>query len=95
MVERPRYLAEIEQKLKVNPIVSLLGPRQAGKTTLAKLVQGKIGGTYFDLEDIRSSRVLAEPTTALERFAGLVVSEVRRGSRQVLRPFESIGRHLH
>ena len=36
MVERAGYAAEIRRKLKANPIVAILGPRQAGKTTLAR-----------------------------------------------------------
>ena len=41
MVERAGYAAEIRRKLKANPIVAILGPRQAGKTTLARsLAQG-------------------------------------------------------
>lgn len=43
----PRALTPlIHQRLKKFPAVALLGPRQCGKTTLAK----KFGGTYFDLE---------------------------------------------
>lgn len=36
----------IRQRLDKFPAVAILGPRQCGKTTLAK----QIGGTYFDLE---------------------------------------------
>ena len=36
----------IQDRLETNPAVALLGPRQAGKTTLAR----SLGGTYFDLE---------------------------------------------
>ena len=36
MVECAGYAAEIQRKLKANPIVAILGPRQAGKTTLAR-----------------------------------------------------------
>ncbi len=37
---------ELLQRLKRYPAVALLGPRQSGKTTLAR----SIGGSYFDLE---------------------------------------------
>jgi predicted AAA+ superfamily ATPase len=40
------YLHQIQQMLSQFPAVGLLGPRQCGKTTLAK----QIGGVYFDLE---------------------------------------------
>lgn len=39
-------LSQIQQRLATNPAVALLGPRQCGKTTLARAV----GGVYFDLE---------------------------------------------
>lgn len=42
-----RLLANtVEQRLGDYPVVALLGPRQSGKTTLAK----SFGGRYFDLE---------------------------------------------
>lgn len=39
-------LALVKRNLKLFPAVSLLGPRQSGKTTLAQL----LSSTYFDLE---------------------------------------------
>ena len=43
---RRQYLSLLKDRLNRYPAVALLGPRQAGKTTLAKL----LGGQYFDLE---------------------------------------------
>jgi uncharacterized protein len=40
------YRGLVEEKLAGNPAVALLGPRQCGKTTLAK----ELGGVYFDME---------------------------------------------
>ncbi|MBC8426066.1 ATP-binding protein [bacterium] len=40
------YTKQIRRKLAKYPAVGLLGPRQCGKTTLAK----QLGGIYFDLE---------------------------------------------
>ncbi|HOX42366.1 MAG TPA: ATP-binding protein [Myxococcota bacterium] len=40
------HLPLVRQKLKRNPAVALIGPRQCGKTTLAR----QLGGRYFDLE---------------------------------------------
>jgi predicted AAA+ superfamily ATPase len=45
MIKR-RYLGLIRQRLRKFPAVGILGPRQCGKTTLAK----ELGGEYFDLE---------------------------------------------
>jgi hypothetical protein len=43
----PRRIARIvEKRLAEYPAVTLVGPRQCGKTTLAK----SLGGQYFDLE---------------------------------------------
>lgn len=40
------FAERVTEKLKKMPAVALLGPRQCGKTTLAK----NLGGKYFDLE---------------------------------------------
>ncbi len=45
MVDRA-LRAEIEKRLRRMPAVAILGPRQCGKTTLART----IGGAYYDLE---------------------------------------------
>ena len=60
-------------------VTALYGPRQCGKTTLARsLVKGD-SPNYFDLEDPVSARRLAEPMTALRPLRGLVViDEVQR-----------------
>lgn len=79
MIARPRYRAEIEVRLKTNPIVALLGPRQAGKTTLARQIGRNRTTHYLDLEGETVMRRLAEPKTALEPLRGLVVlDEVQR-----------------
>jgi predicted AAA+ superfamily ATPase len=46
-VRRRRAASQVRSRLRVTPAVALVGPRQCGKTTLAKV----IGGAYFDLED--------------------------------------------
>lgn len=43
---RRSVLAVIRRRLKAAPAVALVGPRQSGKTTLART----LGGRYFDLE---------------------------------------------
>jgi hypothetical protein len=61
-------------------VVALLGPRQCGKTTLArKLARAVKTTTYFDLENPTDVARLSEPMLALERAKGLVViDEVQR-----------------
>jgi hypothetical protein len=54
-------------------VVALLGPRQCGKTTLARRFLETNQPGYFDLEDPRSVARLEEPMTTLESMKGLVV----------------------
>ena len=48
MIERTAYRQEILRKLKASPIVSLLGPRQAGKTTLARQITQDRPAHFFE-----------------------------------------------
>jgi predicted AAA+ superfamily ATPase len=56
-----------------------VGPRQAGKTTLARQIVPPDSLAYFDLEDPASLARLAEPMTALAPLRGVVViDEIQR-----------------
>ncbi len=69
----------IRERLKSFPVVSVLGPRQVGKTTLAQEIAGQQPSHFFDLEDVDALARLAEPKVALDRLEGLVVlDEVQR-----------------
>lgn len=59
----PRYLEkEIVYRLKSNPIVALLGPRQCGKSTLAEqVISGFPASVYLDLENPADLRKLDDP----------------------------------
>lgn len=60
-------------------VVALLGPRQCGKTTLARTFIPPDSSNYFDLEDPLSLARLDEPMTTLRDLQGLVViDEVQR-----------------
>lgn len=60
-------------------IVALIGPRQCGKTTLARELVDVDSANYFDLEDPLSLVRLEEPMTALRPLEGLIViDEVQR-----------------
>ncbi len=79
MIERPAQLKALRDGLKTSPVVALLGPRQCGKTTLARRLTERGATTYFDLEHPADLARLAEPMLALERLRGLVViDEVQR-----------------
>ena len=57
----------------------MLGPRQCGKTTLAKEVALQQGAKIFDLEDPADAAALENPMLALQSLRGLVVlDEVQR-----------------
>jgi predicted AAA+ superfamily ATPase len=78
-VDRKSLLARIRGALTRAPVVVLTGPRQSGKTTLARLLLSEDSPNYFDLEDPVSLVRLEEPRTALEPLEGLVViDEVQR-----------------
>lgn len=78
-MERPRLLRIIKSALKRSPVVALLGPRQCGKTTLARMIAGQRKNEYFDLENQRDLSRLDSPQLVLERLGGLVVlDEVQR-----------------
>ncbi len=65
--------------LERSRVVALLGPRQCGKTTLARKFVPTDSAAYFDLEDPMSLARLDEPMTALRDLSGLVViDEVQR-----------------
>jgi len=63
----------MRQALKRSRVVALLGPRQCGKTTLARELAPQDSPNYFDLEDPAGLARLEEPMTALRDLRGLVV----------------------
>ena len=73
MVVRRHYLARVKKALGRNPVVALLGPRQCGKTTLARQVLPDGNLQYFDLEDPVVAHLMENPMTALQGLRGLVV----------------------
>lgn len=79
MIKRAAYRRKIEDALKRSRSVALLGPRQCGKTTLARELVDVNSINYFDLEDTASLMALADPKTALSSLTGIVViDEVQR-----------------
>jgi predicted AAA+ superfamily ATPase len=79
MLKRPQLLARLRAGLRTSPAVALLGPRQCGKTTLARRLAREAQSTYFDLENPIDLARLSEPMTALESLRGLIViDEVQR-----------------
>lgn len=79
MTKRVGLLSRIRSALRRSRVVALIGPRQSGKTTLARQIVPMDSVRYFDLEDPTSLARLAEPMTALDALRGVVViDEVQR-----------------
>lgn len=84
-MERPNYLQRIAALYRSHPMVAILGPRQCGKTTLARAYLSTLAGNpaqpvhYFDLEDPEHLNRLADGKLALAPLTGLIViDEVQR-----------------
>lgn len=79
MVPRFEYLRQLEIAVARSPVTALLGPRQCGKTTLARAFAATRPATCFDLESEPDVRRLANPELVLGSLDGLVVvDEVQR-----------------
>ncbi len=72
-VARPHLLKRVEEALSRYPVTLLLGPRQCGKSTLARQIQSTRGGTYFDIEDPETPLRPGTAKLVLEDLSGLVV----------------------
>ena len=78
-IQRDDLTKSVGQALRQNPVVALIGPRQCGKTTLARQLAAQGPHEYFDLEAPSDLERLANPMTSLEPLKGLVVvDEVQR-----------------
>ena len=79
MIHRDGAKSQIETALRRSRVTALLGPRQCGKTTLAREFLQPDSLNYFDLEDPESLARLEQPKLALENLTGLVViDEIQR-----------------
>lgn len=74
MVSREFFLQQIATAVSRSPVTSLLGPRQCGKTTLARIFGKEYGAvTFFDLESVPDRQRLQNPELMLGSLEGLVV----------------------
>ena len=73
MIFRESLKKSIETALDRSRVVALLGPRQSGKTTLAREFVPADSANYFDCEHPLAAARLDQPWLALERLRGLVV----------------------
>lgn len=70
---RPIDERRLREALRRAPVVVLVGPRQAGKSTLSRTVVQPEPASHFDLEDPRDLARLGEPTSSLPGLPGTVV----------------------
>jgi len=87
VLERTHYFHEILNFFEIFPVVALLGPRQVGKTTLAKQFDSI---AFFDSENPIDFNRLQNPMLALGGFKGLIVID----EIQALPSLFSVIRHL-
>ncbi len=79
MLKRKNIKAKISAALQRSRAVGLIGPRQCGKTTIARTFVNVDSPNYFDLEDPTSLARLNDPKLALEPLEGLIViDEIQR-----------------
>lgn len=82
-MKRHKYLKNIEMQFRIHPVCALLGPRQVGKTTLARmfLEQSKLENyCFFDLENPVDLARLENPMLALSKLTDklIVIDEIQR-----------------
>ena len=81
MINRKQEVEAVQKLLRRYPVVGMIGARQVGKTTLARLLIGKTKGpsSYFDLENPEDLARIADPMLALKGLEGLVIiDEIQR-----------------
>ncbi len=79
VIQRNRSRALVERALSRAPICYLAGPRQSGKTTLARTFLDPRHPAYFDLEDPDTESRLQAPKLALTQDTPLtVIDEIQR-----------------
>jgi predicted AAA+ superfamily ATPase len=79
MIPRPESIRQIEASFQIHPVTALLGQRQCGKTTLARVIAEQEPSTVFDLENPVDIQRLSAPMQTLKDLSGLVIiDEVQR-----------------
>ncbi|MFW8600416.1 ATP-binding protein [Desulfobacterota bacterium M19] len=73
MITRSKYLAHLKTALGRSPIAALLGPRQCGKTTLARIFGKQHNAAYFDLESPADQQRLQNPELLFSALPGVII----------------------
>jgi uncharacterized protein len=78
-IEREALERRLHAALENFPVTLLLGPRQCGKTSLARRIAARVKASYFDLEDPETPLQPIVAKTVLKDLQGIVViDEVQR-----------------
>jgi len=80
VIPRPQDGKIVRGLLREFPVTAILGPRQCGKTTLARGIKAD---HYFDLENPRDAALFAAPQATLESLSGLIVIDEVQRSRDL------------
>lgn len=80
MIWRNRYIQLVNEALRTFPVCAMLGPRQCGKTTSARIISKSFPDSHhFDLEDPDDLEKFSAPKVLLESMKGLVIiDEIQR-----------------
>lgn len=73
MIERGALEQEVGKSLVKYQVTALLGPRQCGKTTLARLLGEQRGAAIFDMQDPEVAAAFQNPKLVLAPLHGLIV----------------------
>ncbi|MBU0499373.1 MAG: ATP-binding protein [Gammaproteobacteria bacterium] len=73
MIPRDDYLSALATAVRRSPVCALLGPRQCGKTTLARMLGERRASHFFDLESEIDRRRLQNPELMLGALSDLVI----------------------
>lgn len=84
MPSRQRLHHRLHESLRRSRAVALVGPRQSGKTTLARTLLAPDAPAYFDMENPLDEARLAQPMLALDPLVAagglIVIDEVQRAT---------------
>jgi len=72
-IKRYQLIEHTIRSIRHYPVTALLGPRQCGKTTLAREIFSDMGGHYFDLEDPETPLKPDIAKLVLKDLKGLIV----------------------
>ncbi len=80
MIVRDHYLHSIQEAFQMHAVCAILGPRQCGKTTIAKHFTADLTEFHlFDLENPQDLAMLEFPSLNLPRLNGtIVIDEIQR-----------------